>query len=779
MAFKCGFFNSVNGDRKYNADEMMNPIKGIVSDGVIANDKFSDGLQVQAYQGLKIFVKKGFGKFKNKWCENEDDNFILTVPKPHVTNTRIDSVVIRIDLSDEVRNGTIEYKQGTTIAPELERTNEVMEYRLANITVAPNASEITQANIEDTRPTAECGFVTNLLQDSDISATYAQWQAQFREWLAGNDAWAENKKTEHENFIESEQAEYNEWTKEKQQEYNSWTDEKKAEFDSWYSNIKDTLSKTNLITSYFSIYTTENENENEIPINISALNSALDCMQVHINGMLLVPEVDYKVNDFETITLTKPVDIGTTITFSVLKTIDGSESESVVKSVQDINDTIDDLKKTDNLLQRKIVGLETGTDVSYNLEFLPNSLLKSSRILVEAQNKMYGMSFSQLKQESGKIAVVPISTSLNKEIGEMWIENEVTNISNGIFNFSEIGKINTTKQGQVVCLFNFLYVLNENGKLFKIDLENNSCVALYSDLTFNFIQVTDTLIVFAGSNSTNVKAIQYRTGEEYSLKNGDTDNFLSSVDKVFNFGNQLNKFSCFTVHDTKNKIIQSFQFIIDADNELSIYYNSDQAKNYSEQANFKDYTVAIMYSDLLDDDGNTNIMEIAGILTNEDVNSELAIDNLYNLFACTNTDLTYKYFIQNSKTKYLVAYNLDDFAEKEFYSDDVVTSEVISMIIGKYKFYTLQKTTSGVAVIRYDFVNSEFVPTKLMSLNSNCTDLIIDLDQQDKVDMGQLLTPEFIFCRNNSNFVAEKTNFEYESKLKIKFPDGIKTIGAN
>ena len=39
MAFKCGFFNAINSDRKYNADDMMNPIKGIVGEGVIADDK--------------------------------------------------------------------------------------------------------------------------------------------------------------------------------------------------------------------------------------------------------------------------------------------------------------------------------------------------------------------------------------------------------------------------------------------------------------------------------------------------------------------------------------------------------------------------------------------------------------------------------------------------------------------------------------------------------------------------------------------------------------------
>lgn len=31
----CGFFNAVNGDRTYNAEQMNNPYKRIVSNGVL------------------------------------------------------------------------------------------------------------------------------------------------------------------------------------------------------------------------------------------------------------------------------------------------------------------------------------------------------------------------------------------------------------------------------------------------------------------------------------------------------------------------------------------------------------------------------------------------------------------------------------------------------------------------------------------------------------------------------------------------------------------------
>lgn len=334
MAFKCGFFNSINGDRKYNADDMLNPIKGIVSDGVVADDLYSDGLQVQAHEGLEIVVKKGYGKFHNKWCENDAD-LLLTVPTPHVTNTRIDSIIIKIDLSDEVRNGFLEYRQGTTVAPELERNNSVMEYRLANITVAPNVTEITQANIEDTRPSAECGFVSNLLQNSDISATYSQWKNQFNSWF--------NESQEKSVLMQNENQE---------------------QFDSWFENLKETVSTATLISSYSSRYITEQQDETNIPIGITKYNSVVDILQVYINGLLLVEGFDYVVLNFNEIKLTNGVDAGTQISFVVYKSIDGTGAESIIGTVEELEQKTNDLQSRVETLESKTdEALWTGADV--------------------------------------------------------------------------------------------------------------------------------------------------------------------------------------------------------------------------------------------------------------------------------------------------------------------------------------------------------------------------------------------------------------------------------
>jgi len=287
MAFQCGFFNSENGDRKYNAEQMNNPYKRIVSNGVFAqpNGTPSTDFQVQANGDMTVTVKEGRGIFADKWAFMDAD-MNMTVPMAHVSLTRIDSIIVRIDNSPSVRAGSIVYRSGTPAespaAPELENTGDVTEYRLGNITVAANASSITQANITDTRPGSECGFIHNLLWDSDISATYAQWQAQF---------------------------------------------------DEWFLTLRQTLATATIISSFTSHYTAEEDDETVIPIGIQRFNRVLDILQVYINGLFLTEGVDYTITNDTEITLTLGIDAGTEVSFVVYKSVDGSEAESVVRYV--------------------------------------------------------------------------------------------------------------------------------------------------------------------------------------------------------------------------------------------------------------------------------------------------------------------------------------------------------------------------------------------------------------------------------------------------------------
>ena len=55
---KYGFFNSVGGDRKYNADDISNFFVKLISDGVFATP--ATCMQVTAGTGLNVAVAAGW-----------------------------------------------------------------------------------------------------------------------------------------------------------------------------------------------------------------------------------------------------------------------------------------------------------------------------------------------------------------------------------------------------------------------------------------------------------------------------------------------------------------------------------------------------------------------------------------------------------------------------------------------------------------------------------------------------------------------------------------------
>ena len=161
MTVRGGFFNSVNGDRMYNAADMNMPYKYLISNGVIPNT--TDALQVVAQGGLTVAVKTGAGLFGGGWAYNDAD-VQLTFEESHPLMPRIDLVVMRRDDNESVRATDLYIKKGTPatnpVAPGVERSSYINEYALAEVRIEAEATAITQSNITDTRADSErCGWV--------------------------------------------------------------------------------------------------------------------------------------------------------------------------------------------------------------------------------------------------------------------------------------------------------------------------------------------------------------------------------------------------------------------------------------------------------------------------------------------------------------------------------------------------------------------------------------------------------------------------------------------
>lgn len=187
MAWTSGFFNSVNSDRVYNADQMSHIFEGLISDGVY--EAVGNKLAVQPNNGMVIQIATGRGWFNKRWVNN-DSPYLLTVAAPDVLLNRYAAVVIKVDKSANVRAVTpyLKYSQFATnpVKPTMESSENVKEYCLAYIYIGHGVTSITAANIEDTRQNKSlCGWVTGLVDQITPETLYTQFTAQFNEWFEG------------------------------------------------------------------------------------------------------------------------------------------------------------------------------------------------------------------------------------------------------------------------------------------------------------------------------------------------------------------------------------------------------------------------------------------------------------------------------------------------------------------------------------------------------------------------------------------------------------------
>ena len=190
-----GFYDSLDQDRLYSADQMNMPYKRLISEGVFATPAgtASTDFQVVAVSGMGIKVCAGNALLGDKWVEMTTDQPI-TVSNNAAGNPRIDSIILRVNRNSAARKASIIYRPGTAAssptAPALVTTSGIYELRLADIRVASGATSIGQSVITDQRGTADCPWITSLIKQVDTSTLFAQYQAAQEEQLDDcQEAW--------------------------------------------------------------------------------------------------------------------------------------------------------------------------------------------------------------------------------------------------------------------------------------------------------------------------------------------------------------------------------------------------------------------------------------------------------------------------------------------------------------------------------------------------------------------------------------------------------------
>ncbi|XCH78844.1 MAG: hypothetical protein WHF31_15180 [Candidatus Dehalobacter alkaniphilus] len=162
MAIRSGFFNSVGGDRLYDASRFAEYFASFIGSGVFPDPTTS--LQIQADTGMNIKVKSGKAWISGYILINDAD-YTDAIPTEAVLN-RIDRMVVRLHYAN--RTITIVRKAGTAAssptAPAVTRDANMYEISLATIQINAGTSAITSGMITDTRSDSiVCGFVSSTI----------------------------------------------------------------------------------------------------------------------------------------------------------------------------------------------------------------------------------------------------------------------------------------------------------------------------------------------------------------------------------------------------------------------------------------------------------------------------------------------------------------------------------------------------------------------------------------------------------------------------------------
>lgn len=186
MSVTSGFFNSLNGDRRYTAEQFSELINTLVNDGVFQN--VGTAFSVTATSGNEITVGIGRCWFNGVWLMN-DALYPMALRDSELLLNRIDAVVIEINHSESVRAGSIRLISGTPASdpqrPSLVKTDDIHQYPLAYIYRKAGVNEVTQADITNMVGTSECPYITGILETQDIDKVVAQWESQFNTWFEG------------------------------------------------------------------------------------------------------------------------------------------------------------------------------------------------------------------------------------------------------------------------------------------------------------------------------------------------------------------------------------------------------------------------------------------------------------------------------------------------------------------------------------------------------------------------------------------------------------------
>lgn len=340
-ALKGGFFNgawigegdapAVSYDRVYDSEDMIQPYRNVVTDGIFAYETTVDSDEPVLQMGFScavngssdVVLQSGSGLLNHHWFELDHVETIEVAQNSTLT-TRIDSLIIQCNMGMTDRAMYLIYRQGTASQPALEGDGStIFEFRLWNINVPSNQIG-GNMTLDDKRGTDDCPIITGLLQqlslqdrldkfDQDVQDKLNGIDAQVEEKLSGYDEQFGQKISQYDSQYNNKLVQYDSQFQQKLQTYDNSMTQIWAEWESLKAQIGTgggggtiVQGSTLAITRGYISYTSGT-------VSIDDYNAETDTIFIFINGLYANTTNDYSIDSTGVITFKNTISSGADI----------------------------------------------------------------------------------------------------------------------------------------------------------------------------------------------------------------------------------------------------------------------------------------------------------------------------------------------------------------------------------------------------------------------------------------------------------------------------------
>lgn len=236
--FTFGFYNSKNGDRKYNATHFSKIFDGVIKDGVFGampspyNSKFK--VTPLATPGLSAIVNPGKAWLMHTW-NLLDSQYIVSFNSVPDLLKRTDAICIEVndnytagDRADRtnkiviVEGNTTDYNTQTIVKPSLtqiwnsiQTERRIWQYPIAYVTIYGHDKNINGVQIKANEISAACIENVVGISDGTEANKYITWTPLVTGATMGMDVadYFPDYDALFDEYLEQEQAKFNDWYK--------------------------------------------------------------------------------------------------------------------------------------------------------------------------------------------------------------------------------------------------------------------------------------------------------------------------------------------------------------------------------------------------------------------------------------------------------------------------------------------------------------------------------------------------------------------------------------